>query len=219
MRMQIIALLAASMSMPLFGQAGTRIEYGKPAELGNVKTVFVSSPKSPELAEEAKRQLGEILPMLAIAPTEEEGDVTVILNRITDEKADAKKVFTTLHVLRMKRGDTVRLYLDKSSEAEEMPVAVKETIAPFVKLLKTVQPDRFGRTAPEPRASGRRMVHTTAGLHPGLSKREVIAALGPPWDMGSQTQTQTWIYRTSEGDVRLVFRGETLVAVMPPAKK
>ncbi len=220
MRSSLMLLVTASISLPLLSQPAARIEYGKLEELRNVKSVYISTTDNEDLAKEARRQLAERLPSLAFAETEDKGDLTLAFARKAAEGADPKQLTTTVFAARSTGGTTIRVYRDASSTKPALADAVTEVIGPVVNLLQTVNPRQFGEPKGDSRPGTKVMVHTTAGLRPGLSKRDVLLALGSPTQMiGAATYTQTWIYKTSDGDIRLVFGGERLVSVSVPEKK
>ncbi|HSP13644.1 MAG TPA: hypothetical protein VLV78_02700 [Thermoanaerobaculia bacterium] len=224
MRMGMM-LFAAFVSLPLAAQRATRIEYGKPVELRNVKIAYISTTDDDDLAKEARRQLMELLPALAFAGSEEEGDVTLAFSRKPNGNGNgdgsaAKQFTTTMYVARATGGMTIRVYLDATSTKTDLAEAVSEVIKPACNLLQKANPRQLGSPAIAVTPQNQRMIHTTAGLRPGLSKREVLDALGVPTNVtGRATYTQTWVYKTSDGDIRLVFGGERLVAVTVPEKK
>lgn len=217
----LFAACAAVACLPLVAQVATRIEYGKTNELRNVKSAYISAGDNQDLEKEARRQLSERLPALLFAETESKGDVTLIFSRKpSGDGSDPKQLTTTMFVARATGGTTIRVYRDASSTKPALADAMTEVVEPIVNLLQTVNPRQFGEPKTTSRPGSKPMVHTTAGLRPGLSKSEVLLALGNPTQViGAATYTQTWIYKTSDGDIRLIFGGERLVSVTVPEKK
>lgn len=223
MRLSVVAA-AAFLCLPLLAQPTTRVEYGAPADLRSVERVFIWCEKNPEIGPEARKLLSEALPSLKFVETEAEGDVTLILHCLPAEgqPADSKKRLTSVRVARAK-GDTIHLYLDDASSKEDPAEALKEVVTAVVDLLQTANPIRFGVPSKEARAVAKwknPRVHSTAGLRPGLSKKQVLAAIGWPSKVdGKHGYSEAWNYDTSDGTMRLVFGGDRLLSISMIEKK
>lgn len=220
MRKLVVAAGCVLVCATVFAQPAVRVEYGKASELANVKSVFLAVTNNPELEAAIRKAVSESLPSLTIVPSEEESDLTLIVTRGAAPGDPAGKQITAFRAARATHGMTIRLYLDTTSTAPDLAAAAHEVIVPFVRLLQDINPDRFGRPAAaasddEPK----RRIHSTAGLRVGLSKREVRSALGNPTKVAGTGYTQTWTYKTTDGDIRLVFGGDRLVSVTVPEKK
>jgi hypothetical protein len=215
-------LVVALFTTPLLAQAPPRVEYGKAHELQRVEAAWLWTAGDAELDAEARRQLSALLPTLALAETEGNAGVTLILQRKAGEgSGDAAGVVTTLRVARG-TGTTIRLYLDASSRDADLGEAVAEALTPFAVLLHEANPRRYPPVegVAWKRKYSKPTVHSTAGLHPGLSKRDVLAALGAPGRIdGRGARTQTWTYTTTDGQMRLVFGGDRLISVTFPDTK
>lgn len=207
----LLALLAAP------APGAERVEYGKREELANVRKVFIAADGNVELAAEARVHLAGRLPALLLAESEKDGDVTLRLARqLTEAPAGGTHgVVTTARATREVRGAT-RLYFDATSRQEDIAAAAAEVLTPFVDLLRAANSERFG----DPNAARRHSVHSTEGLKPGMSKRDVILALGRPHkrDKG-HAFTETWMYATTHGTMRLVFGGDRLQSIVFEKKK
>lgn len=214
MRISLAFVLAASLSVPLLAQpAGLRVEYGNPVELRNVKSVYVSTPDA-DLRAEGKRQLAEALPALTFAESEEKGDVTVTFVRKPAPDKPEETV-TIVAVARMTANDTMRLYRDASSRKKELADAVREVIPAVVTLLQQANPGKWGAPPGAPPTAVRKpKVHTTAGLHAGMTRWEVQETIGSPTNMVKSSGNEFWVYQTSDGTMRLLFRGDVLTNIM-----
>lgn len=217
----MLTTVVALLSVSLLAQVPTRIEYGKTKELRNVKSVYLFAAGDENLAGEAQRQLSAQLPSLTFAESEEKADLTVAFTRKPAAAAsDPQQFTTTVLVARATGGETVRVYCDATSNEAELGAAVTEVVEPVVSLLKSANPRTFGKPLTQPRPGQKMQVHSTAGLRPGVSKRDVVLALGYPTRvMGAPGYSQTWIYQTSDGDIRVVFGGEQIVNVTSTKKK
>jgi hypothetical protein len=219
MRFLAVVGLLAIQSVPLLAQIQGRIEYGKPRELYNARTVYVWTGGDAALEAEVRRQFSELLPILQFAETEYESDVTLSVQRkeLPTEEADAApKVLTTA---RLARGtaSTIRIFADANSRAEDATEAVAEVLHRVATLFQRANPGRFGKPARDNRAFGKPKsptVLTTAGLHPGMTKKDVLAAIGGPSKIDAgHGFTSTWMYDTTDGTMRLVFGGDRLLSV------
>lgn len=210
-----VPLLFTLLAAPAPG--AERVEYGKREELANVRKVFVAADGNVELAAETRVHLAERLPALLFAESERDGDVTLRLARqLTEGPAGGTHaVVTTARATREVRG-TTRLYFDATSRQEDIAVAAVEVLTPFVDILRTANPERFG----DANAARRHIVHSTEGLKPGMSKRDVILAIGRPHkrDKG-HAFTETWMYATTHGTMRLVFGGDRLQSIVFDKKR
>lgn len=216
----ILAAMITLIALPLFAQP--RVEYGKPRELWSVEKVYVWTFGDDKLRGEVLRQLQERLPMLQVMENEGDADFTVTVGRAELPPADGEeggKFATSLRAARVV-GKTIRLYLDVSAADAEMEAAVRTVLSSLEHLLQGANAGRFGVPDADGRAQLRgkkAMIHTTAGLHPGLTKKEVRTALGRPTKIdGGHAYTSTWVYETSDGPMRLVFAGDRLVTVAGP---
>jgi hypothetical protein len=222
--MSLVVLFAVVQALPFMAQPAHRVDYGKPFELADAKSVYVWTEKNEELRAEVLRQLAEHLPMLVIAENEADGDVSLMVTRATAPAIEGskEKVITSSRAARAV-GTVVRVYVDGSSEAEDLVVAVDEVVTPFVSFLQRANPRRFGKPPEVKREMGKprkATVHTTAGLKPGMSKRDVLAAIGGPTKMDrGHGFTESWVYVTTDGEMRLVFGGDRLRTVVFPKKK
>lgn len=185
-----------------------RLEYGKPRELYAAEKVYLWTFEDEELAAEVRRQMSDALPALRFVDLESESDVTLSVQR----KGERDEMLTTARLARAQRS-TIRLYADTSSRKADAPDAVAEVVAQIVNIFQKANPKRFG--VPSGRAAaGKGLIHTTAGLRPGLSKADVRAALGPPHRVdGKGSRTAIWTYMTTDGTMRLVFSGDRLSGV------
>ncbi|MHB0968748.1 MAG: hypothetical protein ACYC7A_13220 [Thermoanaerobaculia bacterium] len=210
-----VSLLFVLLAAPVAG--AERVEYGKREELANVVKVFVAAEGNVELAAEARVHLAGKLPALVFAERENDGDVTLRLARQLTEDAAAGThvVVTTARATRQVRG-TTRLYFDAASRQEDIALAALEVLTPFVDILRAANPERFGDANAPRKAS----VHSTEGLKPGMSKRDVLLAIGRPHkrDKG-HAFTETWMYATTHGTMRLVFGGDRLQSIVFEKKK
>jgi hypothetical protein len=199
---------------PAAGSA-ERVEYGKREELRNVRSVLIAAKGNTEVADEARSRLSELLPLLLFAEREDAGDVTLTLTRqlTANAEAESQAVVTTARATRKTRSAT-RLYCDATSRQDDPAAAVEEVLIPFVDMLRAANPQRFGVDTESPGAR-RQAVHSTEGLKPGMSKRDVRLAIGRPLkrDRG-HAFTETWTYATTEGTMRLVFGGDRLQSIV-----
>lgn len=220
MRVSLILVAAAFLSAVLMGGNDPRIEYGKPRDLRDVGKIHLFTNGDEELAAEGKRQIEAALPPLIFVDQESEADLTLIVQRKLDpQEEEHGEMVTAIRVARG-TGRTIYLYLDLSSRAEGLEEAVAELVAPFVVLMQKANPGRFGSpTANAAPISKKRAIHSTAGLHPGLTKKEVRAALGNPTRIDGKGALRTiWTYATTDGDMRLIFLGDTLRSITIPEK-
>ncbi|MFZ2490419.1 MAG: hypothetical protein WA208_02950 [Thermoanaerobaculia bacterium] len=189
--------------------AEPRVEYGKPRELYAVEKVYLWTFEDEELAAEVRRQMSDALPALRFVDLESESDVTLSVQR---KKGERDEMLTSARLARAQHS-TIRLYADTSSRKADAPEAVAEVVAQIVNIFQQASAKRFG--VPSARtARGNRVIHTTAGLRPGLSKADVRAALGPPHRVdGKGSRTAIWTYATTDGTMRLVFSGDRLSGV------
>ncbi|MFN2441824.1 MAG: hypothetical protein ABR517_03980 [Thermoanaerobaculia bacterium] len=181
--------------------------------------VFIFTNGNEELAAEARRQIAAALPPLTFVDLESESDLTVSVQRqMVPQEGRPDEMITAIRVARA-TGKAIYLYLDVRSSAEGVEEAVTEVVAPFVILMQKANARRFGVAHDATPAWEKRAIHSTVGLRPGLTKKEVRSAIGFPTRIdGKGARVTVWIYSTTDGDIRLVFSGDRLTGVTQPKK-
>jgi hypothetical protein len=220
MRVSSILLATAFLSAMLMAGIDPRVVYGKPRDLRNVVKIHLFTDGDEELAAEGKRQIAAALPPLTFVDQESESDLTLSVQRkMVPKQGEPAAMLTAIRAARAS-GRTVYLYLDVSSRAEGFEEAVAEVVAPFVDLMQKANGRRFGAPGTDTTPGWtKRATHSTVGLRPGLSKKEVRDAIGFPTRIdGKGTRMVVWTYTTTDGDMRLVFSGDFLVGITPPHK-
>jgi hypothetical protein len=219
MRVSSILVAAAFLSAVLMAGIEARTEYGKPRDLRDVVNVYVFTNGNEELAAEARRQIAAALPPLTFVDLESESDLTVSVQRqMVQPEGEPEQLITAIRVARA-TGKAIYLYLDVKSRAEGLEEAVAEVVDPFVVLMQKANARRFGVPHDSEPAWTKRAIHSTVGLRPGLTKKEVRSAIGFPTRIdGKGARVTVWIYSTNDGDIRLVFSGDRLTGVTHPKK-
>lgn len=218
MRVSSILVAAAFLSAVLMAGIDPRVEYGKPRDLRNVVKIYLFTNGNEELAAEGKRQITAALPPLIFVDQESESDLTLSLQRaMAPQEGESAAMVTAIRAARPV-GRTIYLYLDVNSQAEGLEEAVAEVVGPFVVLMQKANARRFGVPSADA-ARWKGAVHSTVGIRPGLSKKEVRAAIGFPTRIDGKGARRTiWIYSTTDGDMRLVFSGDRLAGITFPEK-
>lgn len=190
------------------------VEYGHLKELKGVERVNVWTDKDPALRADVERRLKEALPALTIVETEQEAQIVLAVKRRTareDSPDPNLRYVTTGSVMRQITPTRVRLLIDLVSTKENLAEATAELTGAFINHLKAQNVKKYGR--PDATAKiDKRQFRSLAGLRPGLSKKEVLAAVGPPSRMEGKGFTTTfWFYDTTDGTFRIIFQGDALM--------
>lgn len=113
----------------------------------------------------------------------------------------------------------IRLITDLVSTKENLIEATNEVTDSFTNVLKAQNSKRYGK--PDAMRQDKRQFRSTAGLRPGLSRKEVIANVGPPTRIDrKETMSPIWYYETTDGTFRLIFQGDALMfAELLPSRK
>lgn len=198
------------------------VEYGHLDELKGVERVNVWTDKDPVLRADVERQILEAIPVLTILETDKEAQIVIAVKRrvAKEDSPDPEKRFvTTGSVIRPLSETRIRLITDLVSTKENLTDATAEVTSAFVNLLKSQNSQRYGKPDAGMKLD-RRQFRSLAGVRLGVSRAEVLKAIGPPTRIEGKGSTMPiWFYETTDGTFRVVFRLDIVFdARLIPAK-
>lgn len=212
--LSISLCLAVLITTPL---VASDITYGHPRELHAVTTVYVWSTEPPTIRDWIIAELQSTVPSLQLVEKEIDAEVAFVVKRRESTNVTTGEVSYVTSGLAVKSfgPDHAHLIMEPISHEADEAAAVREVTREFIAELQRANGDRFGTPPPvdyTKRKAAR--FRTTAGLRIGMRKKEVLEAVGRPSHTdGRATATQVWWYHTTDGKTRVVFRGESILAV------